>query len=100
MTPLIALEGAGKAAEELVPVMREIAHEFGFTSEEDFLGLYEAIVLVYSLGYPTVHNLNVLIKQVQNYLEQLGSEVKKAEVDVQKGLSEIPHIHWQGLKGI
>lgn len=89
MTPLTAIsavEQLPEIAREAESTLREIAHEFGFTSEEDFVGLAEFLLLLYATVYPTMHNLSVLIRQAQLYLDQLGGEIKQAEQDVSSGL--------------
>ena len=99
MASLVAgelIKNAPEIKAQAESMAREIAREFGLDAEADFIGLYELLILGYVFVYPTMHNLSVLVKQTQNYLEGLGADVKKAEVD----LGEIPHITWPGLKGI
>ena len=102
MASLVAgelIKNAPEIKAQAESLAREIAREFGLTSEADFIGLYELLLLTYVTVYPTAHNLNVLIKQVQLYLEGLGSDVKTAEKETQDFFRGIPHITWPGLKG-
>lgn len=99
MTPLTALELAPEAAESIEGLAKELAHEFGLTREEDFQGLYLLLIVLYQTVYPTLHNLNVLIKQVQLYVEQLGPSVADAEKQVSKGIGQIPRIHYGNIFG-
>ncbi len=90
MTPLTAISGIEKLPElrqQAESTLREIAHEFGLTADEDFVGLAELLLVLYATVYPTAHNLSVLVRQVQLYLDQIGGDIKQAEQDVSSGLN-------------
>lgn len=87
MTPIAAIEALPEIAEQAKSTLRELAHEFGFTEDEDFQGFLLFLLDAYAIVYPTMHNLSVLIRQAQLYLDQLGGDISQAESDVGSGLN-------------
>lgn len=82
-----------------------LAKEFGLTSDVDFEGIYPIIALLFEnrdilIGvYTFFHDLHVLEKQVQNYIANLGADVKTAESDVTLAGQELLRIFTLGAYG-
>lgn len=57
----LGLKYAPEVKAKAESLAKEIAHEFGLTKEEDFVGLYEVMLLLYEpamLAYDTLKALN------------------------------------------
>lgn len=75
-------------AKKLIEYLKE---EFGLTEDVDFEGIYPILALMFEHRdvikgmYMFFHDLHVLEKQIQNYLELLGADIGKAEKIVGEG---------------
>lgn len=64
-----------------------LAEEFGLNQDADFEGIYPLILALWGSGIPQgiykfFHDLHVLEKQIQIYMETLGSDISAAETAI------------------
>lgn len=67
----LGLKYAPEVKAKAESLAKEIAHEFGLTKEEDFVGLYELMLLLYGpakMVYDTIKVLNVALQNAAIWL--------------------------------
>ena len=79
----------GMASKELTPenvkkLKDYLAEQFGLTQDDNFDGIFPLLLALWGSGIPIsvyqfFHNLLVLEKQIQQYLESLGADIATAE---------------------
>lgn len=88
-------------AKKLFDFLKE---QFALTPDVDFEGIYPLILSLYASGIPQgiylfFHDLHVLERQVMNYIQSLGADVKTAENDLSLAGQELLRIFTLGAYG-